>query len=355
MQRSERANQANALMMRFVERTGETRRYLWTDAFAVCNLLGLGHQDLALRLIGRVHRVLGHHRPDDRRVGWLSGLAPELGERHPTLGGLRIGKPRPERGPDQPLDEDLEWERDGQYFHYLTRWMHALDRAALVTRRAAFSTWACELAEVAQRSFTHGRRMSWKMSIDLSRPLVPSMGQHDPLDGYLTCRRLAATARALDARAPDLTRAITELHALIDPSALATADPLGIGGLLVDAHRIARLQPAEPALLDAILVAALTGLHAHVEHVDPRLPPDRRLAFRELGLAIGLGAVPRIETEHRSTQALLDRLAGFGELRDEIETRWRAPEQHRSRAWTEQEDINEVMLATCLEPNGFLG
>jgi hypothetical protein len=26
----------------------------------------------------------------------------------------------------------------------------------------------------------------WKMSIDLSRALVPSMGQHDPLDGFVT-------------------------------------------------------------------------------------------------------------------------------------------------------------------------
>ncbi len=28
--------------------------------------------------------------------------------------------------------------------------------------------------------------MYWKMSIDLKRPLIPSMGQHDPLDGYIT-------------------------------------------------------------------------------------------------------------------------------------------------------------------------
>ncbi len=28
--------------------------------------------------------------------------------------------------------------------------------------------------------------MYWKMSIDLTRPLVSSMGQHDPLDGFIT-------------------------------------------------------------------------------------------------------------------------------------------------------------------------
>src|SRR5207342_3000833 len=52
------------LMASFADRTGLTgakpqRRYLWTDAFAVCNLLGLGRIDDALALIGRVHHVLG--------------------------------------------------------------------------------------------------------------------------------------------------------------------------------------------------------------------------------------------------------------------------------------------------------
>ena len=34
----------------------------------------------------------------------------------------------------------------------------------------------------------------WKMSIDLSCPLVLSMGQHDPLDGYITFSELEQTA-----------------------------------------------------------------------------------------------------------------------------------------------------------------
>ena len=64
-------------MTRFADRTGLTaerpaQRYLWTDAFAVCNFLGLGratgesrHTELALRLVDRVHHVLGRHRADD--------------------------------------------------------------------------------------------------------------------------------------------------------------------------------------------------------------------------------------------------------------------------------------------------
>jgi len=179
-------------MMPFAERTGVTgetqpRRYLWTDAFAVCNFLALDratgegrYRDLALELVDSVHRVLGRHRADDARTGWISGLSELEGRAHPTRGGLRIGKPLPERQPHEPFDERLEWERDGQYFHYLTKWMHALDRVARATGNALYNQWARELAEVAFGAFGAASstppRLHWKMSIDLSRPLVRRWG-----------------------------------------------------------------------------------------------------------------------------------------------------------------------------------
>src|SRR5262245_11858625 len=127
-----RTEQAIELLTQFAERTGLTsdrpqQRYLWTDAFAVCTFLGLGqvtgasrYTELALRLVRGVHEVLGHHRPDDRRTGWISGLSEEEGEAHPTRGGLRIGKQLPERTPGEPIDERLAGDRDGQDIHYLT-------------------------------------------------------------------------------------------------------------------------------------------------------------------------------------------------------------------------------------------
>jgi hypothetical protein len=200
-----RVREAVRLMDGFADRTGLTssraeRRYLWTDAFAVCNFLGLAratgdgrHAERALRLVDRVHHTLGKHRPDDGRTGWLSGLPEQAGTAHPTRGGLRIGKPRPERRADEPVDERLEWDGDGQDFHYLTKWMHALDQVSGWTAQPRFNRWARELAHVAYRAFRvvpragGPPRLVWKMSIDLSRALVPSMGQHDPLDGFITC------------------------------------------------------------------------------------------------------------------------------------------------------------------------
>jgi hypothetical protein len=384
-----RIDEAIALMNNFAERTGLTserprRRYLWTDAFAVCNYLGLarasadqGYTERALQLVDQVHHTLGRQRDDDRRSGWISGLSEREGEQHPTLGGLRIGKDMPERGPDEPFDERLEWERDGQYFHYLTKWMHALDQVTRSTRQLRFNILARELAHSAFNAFTYlpslasgPRRMYWKMSIDLSRPLVPSMGQHDPLDGYISNLQLCATAAALpqpDA-GPDLEDETREYANMLGRCELATADPLGLGGLLVDACRVQQLMQQgampDPQLLTRLLDAALTGLQQYAQGGELLLPAGYRLAFRELGLAIGLHAVERLHqaADHESGRAAtssqlrarLQALMQYLPMRDEIEAFWCDPEQQRATTWVEHQDINEVMLATTLAPDGFL-
>lgn len=373
--------QAIELMVRFAQRTGLTserpqQRYLWTDAFAVCNFLGLaratGEQryvELALALVDRVHDVLGKHRPDDSRVGWLSGLPEQVGALHPTRGGLRIGKSLPERRADEPFDSQVEWDRDGQYFHYLTRWMRALDQVARATGQARFNLWARELAEAAYRGFQQPSprgappRLAWKMSIDLRRPLVPSMGQHDPLDGFITCLELRYTASLLasESAGPDLDDAIAGFARMVEEGDWVTADPLGIGGLLMDAerlhHLLSRASLPYQELLISLLTAALAGLqYARMGELDQ--PVSRRLAFRELGLAIGLQAIARTEqdphaatnSDSSSTQVrgLLDALAAHAPVGLIIQRFWLDPAHRRHATWTAHVDINDVMLATTL-------
>ena len=356
-----RRSQVLQLMTSFADRTGVSssrppRRYLWTDAFAVANLLDLAgpadptSAELALQLIRSVHQVLARHRPDDARNRWLSA---DAGPGHPTRGGLRIGKPLPERAAGAPLDPSLEWDRDGQYFHYLTKWMHALDLASRRLGESMFNQWARELAVVAHRAFTVGGRMVWKMSVDLTRVLVPSMGQHDPLEGYVTCRQLDATAVAAG-RPPILHDQRDDFLAMIDPAALATADPLGIGGLLFDAHRLDQLG-GDDELVVALLTAALAGLRAWLDEVDLAAPSDGRLAFRELGLGIGLAAASRVRQGGSSRRAaLLAAIDEYVPLRTAIESFWLRPEHRANAAWHQHGDINAVMLATCLLPDGFL-
>lgn len=191
--------------------------------------------------------------------------------------------------------------------------------------------------------------MAWKMSIDLSRPLVASMGHHDPLDGYLTCLQLDWTGSRLGASGgPVLHRPAAQFARLI-PADLATSDPLGIGGMLVDAWRVQQLTAAgaisDPSLLDRLLEATLTGLHRYERSAELRQPARWRLAFRELGLSIGLAVVPQLQFRE---------LGQFEPMRAEIESFWLRPEAQQSSTWMEHQNINEVMLATSLAPAGYL-
>lgn len=375
------------IMTEFTDSTGLTkaekspRRYLWTDAFAVCNFLEIYRQtrdelwqQLALRLIDQVHYTLGRHRGDDPRTGWISGLGEESGRDHPTIGGLRIGKAMNERRPDDPYDDRLEWERDGQYYHYLTRWMHALNCVSRSTGNPTFNLWAIELAKAAHRGFVHitrsgSKRMYWKVSVDLSYPLVDSMGQHDPLDGLITDQQLQATAAELfKAPEPELGSEIADLTALCKGRDWTTEDPLGIGGLLCDAHKVVQLITGYGftglSLLKDLLESSTQGLDAYAGAHLLKLPADYRLPFRELGMAIGLHAAERME---KLVEARADVFAGnptlslqmkklglYASLSESIETFWLNPRNRKAQTWIEHLDINSVMLATSLAPDGYL-
>jgi hypothetical protein len=377
-------NKVSKIMTAFTENTGlstekkSPRRYLWTDAFAVCNFLAIYRHTRddtwltsAQDLVDQVHFVLGRHRDDDTRSGWISGLDDEKGKQHPTFGGLRIGKPLNERKPDEPFDQTLEWDRDGQYYHYLTKWMHALNQVARVTKNCVYNQWAVELAKSAHAGFVQTSasgsvRMYWKMSIDLSCPLVPSMGQHDPLDGLVTYSRLQATAAELfSVSDTQLDCEIAQMASLCEKMQWETSDPLGIGGLLSDAFFIAQLHlrtvPDPLPSLHMLLKDGLSGMEDCTKSPSFRSPPEYRLAFRELGMTIGLHAVQKLValvTDHpEAFKEAIGKMHVFEEYYkwcDIIESFWLAPENQQVRTWIDHQDINEVMLATSLIPDGYL-
>lgn len=382
---------AHSIMRQFAAETGLTgtehppRRYLWTDAWAVCNYLGLFREtsehrflDLALQLVDQVHATLGKKRPGSHGGGWLSGLPDTEAKLHPTRAGLRIGKPLNERQPGEPPDDLLEWRQDGQYFHYLTRWMHALNCLSATSGQAQYNRWGRELALVAHKAFvytdaddTH-KKMYWKMSIDLSRPLVASMGHQDPLDGLVTYQQLEATARLLDAECADaelsLRFAIDDFSSMCQRAHWATSDELGMGSMLTDACKLVQLiaagQVMDTGLLDVLLSDIETSLNAYEARYRLALPADHRLAFRELGLATGLSAIDIIkpiirfqpENFHHSHSLISrsERLSVFLPLRINILNFWLEPAHRAARSWREHADINNVMLATALDSAGYL-
>jgi hypothetical protein len=86
----------------------------------------------------------------------------------------------------------------------------------------------------------------------------------------------------------------------------------------------------DPEKIQALVNAAEKGLeYCRISH---------DLAFRELGLAIGLQAAKKMSV-----------LEEYWSLINEINNYWL-----QNSDWTEHQDINRVMLATSLAPDSFL-
>jgi hypothetical protein len=356
------------------------KRYLWTDAFAVCNFLDLYNRtnekkylNLALILIYQVHHVLGQYRTDNKGSDWISGLDMEAGENHPTLGGLRIGKEINERSQNEPFNERLEWDRDGQYYHYLIKWMHALNNTSKVTGDKKYNRWAMELAKTAHKHFTYlphqgaRKRMYWKMSIDLNRALVPSMGQHDPLEGYITYIEIQREMDNLNVKTEKtLTHEIEDMKDICRGMSLVTDDPLGLGGLLSAATRITQLIDRGSnlfELLETVLDSSLVGLKSYISGNPMKISADYRLAFRELGLSIGIKGLEITRnliknnskfSARTSLENRLNELDKYCDLGETIEKFWLEDKNMKTKNWVEHRDINTVMLATSMAPDGFL-
>jgi hypothetical protein len=208
------------------------------------------------------------------------------------------------------------------------------------------------------------------MSIDLSYPLVPSMGHHDPLDGLITYSQLQATAAKDSEKSTrlDLRVEITDLAKICEGKSWVTDDPLGIGGLLGDAHKVAQLiingYFEKTDLLEILLDSSLPGLESYVRKNPLNLPADYRLAFRELGLSIGLRAVERLwrfveEKPGFFSRKLpllprIEKLMQYKSFRERIEMFWLENPNQEAASWMVHRDINMVMLATSLAPDGYL-
>ena len=271
------------------------RRYLWTDAFGLVLLVSLHRQsgrqrylDEAEWLVGEVERVLGRAR------------------------GIRIG---------EALD------RDGQYFHYLAKWLFALGRLGQL--KGEYRDRAISLAHDIHRAFViPGTGVMWKMKEDLSGPYPGfGLGALDAFDGYVVYRLLDEQALAPE---------IAEMRELVerDYQRLSINQDLGLGMMLWLAHFFsdqpwARVQiPRSLATLDRMWI-------------DPpgyfcRAPwlPHVRFAFTNYGVSLGLQAVQRHP----------DRVARINSVFD----------SYRSGDEYDREAITHVMACTSHFPGEFL-
>jgi len=94
-----------------------------------------------------------------------------------------------------------------------------------------------------------------------------------------------------------------------------------------------------------------------------RPPADYRLAFRELGLSIGMHAVVKMKElidKHRSAFDNISYLSGqlanmmrHAPLQREIEAFWSERPNRETEGWSAHRFINMVMLATSLLHEGI--
>ncbi|KIW17161.1 hypothetical protein PV08_04352 [Exophiala spinifera] len=330
---------------------GHRGRYLWTDGFAVVNFLTLhkttGEQrylTLATNLVTAVHNILGYTRDGTKRL-------PGATDDNPLGGGLRIGK-HDESGPDG----------DGQYFHYLTVWMFALNRMTLVTGNKWYNDQAVSMAKAVLPHFMTNTsaerpRMFWKVSMDLSYRLVNSEGNLDPIDGYVTyslLQRLSDDHHVLDGE-------ISALKKIVDQKAphYSTHDTLDIGVTLWTAHWLVP-EPAWPPDKDWASQLQYRTLKNLAEIVDAGYfdhPLKSRLAFREFGTALGVHtALPLL---NKLKDPKVHKFSAESKLRtlpDRICQAWEAfglvpvPDADTSQRLTELMPITAVMYATALLP-----
>ncbi|CAJ1954722.1 unnamed protein product [Cylindrotheca closterium] len=367
------------------------RRYLWTDAFALANFVSLSHntekkerqpekataavyQEHARNLMDAVHETLAKHRLGHKEPHKAATWLPNASNEHPTAGGLRIGKPEDERPLNIPYNSETEWDKDGQYFHYLTKWATALDMVTRGCGDTIYTKWAMELLRVAASKFvTHqyGRpQMYWKLSIDMSRPQVSSQGARDALEGYILANRLIATCEQCQICTP-LLPTMFHLQGIFYSMihiVETNDDPLELGGMLLDICQLDMLQKQmgpdvhRKALLNDMKHAVLSGLESIAQSKELKGPPNERTPFRELGLSLGLRVVEQVllDESFSSLLSITSKLSTFEEilvflpLAEQIETYWMDPQRQLASSWTDHLDMNEIMLASTLNPNCWL-
>lgn len=202
---------------------------------------------------------------------------------------------------------------------------------AKVKNDQRYIRWAIDLIKTVHPHFVYrdrreDLRMYWKMSIDLSHPTVPSEGNLDPYDGYVTYRLVdeMACERELEQEISDMKTMVEKKY-----SSYRSSDPLDLGEALWITHWFPNETWAEYMTLKS--VEALEKLWREGDFRDSL---NHRLAFREFGTTIG------VQLHSQSKDVWKDRI-------EEIHHLW------LPNLYKRDQDISPVMFCTSLRPGVF--
>ena len=308
---------------------GHQRRYLWTDAFGVLAYVSIAeryktegnlveadkYKRAADTLIKVVHDGLGaprSNKPEDAMTKDASSPTGHV--------GLRIGKVHSRKVTDYGMSYD------GQYWHYVDKWLLALARSGHIN----------EGIQIAKSCFPYffddgdgtgwGGGIRWKLSVDASAPpsLQRARASDDTLVALIVFSILEANRAPSDA---SLEHEIKLLKvALKGYRPRVTDDPLG-WGLEAMYDQFVKGHPRQ---------AALKQLQSSALH-----PSHLSLPFRLYGAMIGA----RTAGESVASQETVDKLVELS-LQHEARAAATGMEEHST--------INRVMLAMCMLCPGAL-
>ncbi|PNP60982.1 hypothetical protein FNYG_14263 [Fusarium nygamai] len=309
---------------------GHKGRYLWTDAFGVVNFITLYEETtdskylaLAKRLVQTVHDVLGRTRDG-------ASCLPGATDAEPLKGGLRIGK-----------ELATGSDGDGQYHHYLTLWMFALNRLSWAIHDPSFNDLAIQLAKAIHPKFcfqsSSGPKMVWKISIDMDKVLVPTEGHLDAATGFVVFRMLQETAVQQGRNDQLLKQEISDYEKVMHRkgSLYPSGDPLDLGMGLWICHFYAHEKWSQAFTRQAIdLVNDLFD----GKSADMSGSISRRLAFREFGACLGAQCVQPDEPLKEQVSELIEFWEGHIHQHDQDGLK----------------PISQVMYAAAIIPGGKL-
>jgi hypothetical protein len=115
-------------------------------------------------------------------------------------------------------------------------------------------------------------------------------------------------------------------------------------------------------MLEDLLDASLQSIEAYVRRDELQARAHYRLALCELGLSIGLralvplrglieGRLAALEAP-QAVDSLIAGLLRYMPLADKVLAFWRKRERQETERWKAHQEINSVMLGTCLVPDG---
>lgn len=326
------------------------RRYLWTDSFGLANFVTMAYrarqagnaQDesdcvwAATRLVEAVHQTLGRPRAESFPM--------RVSKRGSTkFVGLRIGKTRARHETDGGMTYD------GQYWHYIDKWMFAVSRLAVLANNTQLMREALAMMKETLSCFlqvdSKGQAVGvhWKLNSDM-RPIA-EMGNagtsNDALTAYVVLHVMQTAASHLGIDDVSVEKEMAALRlvarrfwisAELAPNTASGSDPLGFGlriwelqwfGAFADSARNRLCQSAPICLSQQQL---------------------SMLPFRCYGGVMG-ALVAGNEGARALAEQLVDKVVEMGWYASE---RGDLPEQEPSLV-----EINEVMFATCLDPWAF--